>query len=199
MRYFLCVAVLTIGFLIFIGAQTILNGNRSSYWGGGAAPPVGEVLFDSCANAYDGTYNLWTTNRPYIAEKFVATKTTTVTAIDLSIQIVDAGSDTVQFAIFDDNSGSPGNLVGSWSPYDGTAILSSTASSTFIKRSGQNASITNTVTYWVVAWQRKKESATIRLERCDDCTTEVIKASLADLSWATSLSTSRSLRWRLYE
>ena len=193
MKWFL-ILLFTVG----LCGQTIQQRHLSVIKKRVAAPPVGEVLFDSCANAYDGTYNLWTTNRPYIAGKFVATKTTTVTAIDLSIH-VDAGSDTVQFAIFDDNSGSPGNLVGSWSPYDGTAILSNTVPSTFIKRSGQNASITNTVTYWVVAWQRKKESATIRLERCDDCTTEVIKASLADLSWDTSLSTSRSLRWRLYE
>ncbi len=139
-------------------------------------------------------------SRKYLATKFVATSTDTVCKVDLYLRKLNSPTFDIRVSIFSHDAGDddPGTLIGTASDViDSSTLTGSEAVYTFVNIS---ASITDTVTYWIVLeavtlgdgsnyvrWHYEASGATERVNTDDD----------ASGTW-TNISTTVTLKYILY-
>lgn len=126
-----------------------------------------------------------------VAEEFTASNSNRITAVDLKIGNPSAATGTVLVAIYDDNSGAPGNLLG----LSSIASTDIPVSADYVQCNFIEAPVlVNTNTFWVVVYVQAGGTGSYVLAT----TTNTTKADTSSDSGASWTTHSYSINYRVY-
>lgn len=152
-----------------------------------AVPQSEESTFSSYIAVGNGTVN-------YVSSMFVATSNFTLCAADIYVTKVGSPTGSANFAIYTDNAGNPGTIVGNWS--DNTDV--STFAAAYKKILGTSAPLTNGTPYHlVVRYTGGDASNYARVGQSSTGVTNSIKLSADAITWTFSSAT-RTFMYKLY-